>query len=114
MPFEIGEKHGRICVTVHGLDPSSPHVAYPLVDKMNRQIKEAYSAQNRPVVFDFLNLHFIDSYMISMLVQASRLTEPVKNAILISDSQILGVLKLIGIDRIFTLFTSEKEWLKSL
>lgn len=111
MEFSVKEKHDCIYVKVYGPDPWRPQTFYPLIDRLNDQIKDAYLQKNRCVVFDFQELNFVDSYMISMLVQTTRLTEPSKNVILVSDNQILAIITLIGIDQIFEIHESENAWL---
>ncbi len=112
MEFSLIEKHNSIHVKVYGPEPWRPQTFYPLIDRLGEQIKDAYIRNKRTVVFDFLGLNFIDSYMISMLVQTSRLTEPERNIILATDNQVLAIITLIGIDRIFSVYHSEKEWLQ--
>lgn len=114
MEFSVTEKHNSIYVKVFGPDPWRPQTFYPLIDRLNEQIKDAFLRRSRTVVFDFLELNFIDSYMISMLVQTSRLTEPKRNVLLVTDNQILAIITLIGIDKIYNLFGSVKDWLNKI
>ena len=111
MKFSIIEKNNSIYVKIHIKESSAPHSFFPLIDSLSTQIKDAYVQKKLPIVFDLLDLHLIDSYMISLLVQTFRLTAPEKNAILVSDTQVIDVLTLIGIDKMFDMFNSEEEWL---
>jgi len=113
MEFSVTEKHNSIYVKVYGPEPWRPQTFYPLIDRLNEQIKDSFLRNRRTIVFDFLELNFVDSYMISMLVQTSRLTEPKKNIILVTDNQVLSIITLIGIDKIYTVYHSEKEWLQA-
>lgn len=114
MEFSVTEKYKSIYVKVYGPEPWRPQTFYPLIDRLSEQIKDAYIRNRRSIVFDFLDLNFIDSYMISMLVQTSRLTEPKKNVLLVSDNQVNSIITLIGIDKIFHLFNSLDEWIKKI
>ncbi len=113
MEFSVKEKHGCIYVKVYGPEPWRPQTFHPLIDSLNDRIKDAYLQKNRTVVFDFLELNFIDSYMISMLVQTNRLTESKENVILVSDNQIFAIITLISIDQIFEIHESEQSWLNT-
>lgn len=111
MKFSIIEKNNSIYVRIHLKGSSAPHSFFPLIDSITKQIKDTYLQKKLPVVFDLLDLHLIDSYMISILVQIFRLTAPEKNTVLVSDTQVIDVLTLIGIDKMFDMFNSEEEWL---
>ena len=111
MKFNIIEKNNSIYVNIHLKGSSAPHSFFPLIDSITKQIKDTYLQKKLPVVFDLLDLHVIDSYMISILVQIFRLTAPEKNTVLVSDTQVIDVLTLIGIDKMFDMFNSEEEWL---
>ena len=111
MNFSITDKNNCIHVKVQIKEPTATHSFFPLVDSMSKEIKDVFLQKKLPVVFDLLELRLIDSYMISILVQIFRLTEPVQNAILASDQQVIDVLTLIGIDKMYDIFYSEEEWL---
>ena len=111
MEFSITEKNNSIYVKIHIKESLNSKSFFPLIDSMSKQIKDTYLQNNLPVVFNLLDLNTIDSYMISILVQTFRLTAPGKNAILVSDTQVVDVLTLIGIDKMFDMFNSEEEWL---
>ena len=111
MEFSVTEKNNWIYVKIQLTEALGPHSFFPLIDNMSRQIKDTFLQKKLPVLFDLLNLHVIDSYMISILVQTFRLTAPEKNAILVSDTQVIDVLTLIGIDKMFDMFNSEEELL---
>ena len=111
MEFTVTEKNEKIYVKVHITESLGPHSFFPLIDRMSQQIKDMYLQKKLPVVFDLLEVNLIDSYMISILVQTFRLTAPGKNVILVSNRQVIDVITLIGIDKMFDLFNSEEEWL---
>lgn len=111
MEFTVTEKHECIYVKMYSPEPWLPQTFYPLIDRINEQIKNLYIQKKHSVVFDFLDLSFIDSYMISMLVQTLRLTEPQRNVILVSDNQVYAIITLIGIDKIYHLYSTKEEWL---
>ena len=111
MEFSVTEKNSSIYVKVNITESLGPHSFFPLIDRMSQQIKDAYLQKKLPIVFNLLDIHLIDSYMISILVQTFRLTAPEKNALLVSDTQVIDVLTLIGIDKMFDMFNSEEEWL---
>ena len=111
MEFSVTEKNSSIYVNIHITEALGPHSFFPLIDRMSQQIKDTYLQKKLPIVFDLLDIHLIDSYMISILVQTFRLTAPEKNTVLVSDTQVIDVLTLIGIDKMFDMFNSEEEWL---
>jgi anti-anti-sigma factor len=111
MEFSITEKNTSIFVKIHITESLGPHSFFELMDNMSQQIKDVYQQKRLPVVFDLLEISLIDSYMISILVQTFRLTAPEKNVILVSDEQVIDVITLIGIDKMFDIYDSEEEWL---
>lgn len=111
MEFSVTEKNSSIYVKVHITESLGHHSFFPLIDRMSQQIKDTYIQKKLPVVFDLHDVNLIDSYIISILVQTFRLTAPKKNVILVSNQQVIDVINLIGIDKMFDIFNSEEEWL---
>ncbi len=112
MKFTVSIKEKSIYVKIHGPDPWKPQSFFPLIDRLFGRIKDVYEQHKYPVVFDFLDIHFIDSYMISMLVQTSRLTDPKKNSLIVSDKQVISIINILGINRMINIFSSKEKWLK--
>ncbi len=113
MEFSITEKNNCIYVKIHITESPGPHSFFELIDSLSQQIKDVYLQKRLPVAIDLLDVNLIDSYMISILVQTFRLTAPVKNIILVSNEQIIDVITLIGIDKMFDIYESEEEWLNN-
>lgn len=111
MEFSITEKNSSIFVKIYITESLGPHSFFELIDRMSQEIKDVYLQKRLPIVFDLLEVNLIDSYMISILVQTFRLTAPEKNVILVSNEQIIDVITLIGIDKMFDIYDSEEEWL---
>ena len=111
MEFSITEKNNSIYVKILISETLGPHSFCELMDKMNQRIKDEFQQKRLTVTFNLLEINLIDSYMISILVQTFRRTAPEKNVILVSDEQILDVITLIGIDKMFDIYDSEEEWL---
>jgi len=111
MEFSITEKNNCIYVKIHITESLGPHSFFAIMDRMSQEIRDVYLQKRIPVVFNLLEASLIDSYMISILVQTFRLTAPEKNVILVSNEQIIDVITLIGIDKMFDIYDSEEEWL---
>jgi anti-anti-sigma regulatory factor len=110
MKFIITEKNSSLYVKICKLKSASTHTFFPLVDSLMKEIKDAYNRKNLPVVFDLLDIKFIDSYLISILAQSTLVSKPRKNSILVSDKKIMDLLVFIGINKAFDIFESYEEW----
>ena len=107
---DISDKNGWIYVTVERPADWKLPTFFPLVDATFKKIKTEYEAQARKVVFDVSALEYIDSTMISLFLQAARLNEPQRNSIIVSNEHTHDLLCLLGIDKLFDLHASAKEW----
>lgn len=112
MDFSVTEKNNSIYVKILTPDPWRPQTFFPMIDQLNENIKQVYLKTHYPVTFDFLKLKFIDSYMISMLVQSARITAPQKNVLIVDDKQILSIVNLIGINKMYTVYKTIELWQK--
>ena len=110
MKFIITEKNNSLYVKICKPRSASTHTFFPLVDTLLKEIKDAYKRKNLPVVFDLLDIKFIDSYLISILAQSTLVSKPKTNSILVSDKKIIDLLIFIGINRVFDIFESYEEW----
>jgi len=110
MKFIITEKNSSLYVKICKPKSASTHTFFSLVDPLMKQLREEYGRKKLPVVFDLLDIKFIDSYLISILAQSTLMSKPGKNSLLASDKKILDLLILIGINRIFDVFESYEEW----
>lgn len=75
-----------------------------------KNISDTLREKNEVVILDLREIDFIDSYVISILVQISFINPDVKNTILASDNQVKSVLKLVGIEDIYNIFSSLEEY----
>ena len=110
MDFSIIEQNNCLYVTIHPGDAADPKSLFTMIDKMSHAIREMYLRKKLPVTFDLLAVSQIDTYLISLLVQIFRLTAPGKNILLASSRQVLDVIVMIGIDKMYTVYHSKKEW----
>ena len=113
MDFKISEKHNCIYVKLFGPEPWRLQDFYPMIDKMNIQINQMYQKKKGSIVFNFLELNFLDSNVISMLVQTSRMAESEKNFIIVTNKEIITLITPICIDKLFIICKTEEEWLNN-
>jgi len=110
MKFEVSEKPDGIRVWLSGPQPWQSQTFFPVIDHMLEQVRGFLAAEKRRIVFDFSSVNFIDSYMIAMLVQCSRFSDPMRNIMVAPDEQVRSILMMLGIDRMMDMYTSMDEW----
>jgi anti-anti-sigma factor len=110
---QISDKNGWIYVSAQRPADWKFPTFFALVDATFEKIQTAYEQKARKVVFDVSTLEYIDSTMISLFLQAARMTEPQRDAIIVANEYTRDLLSLLGIDKLFDIFNSQKEWLEA-
>ncbi|MBD3391325.1 MAG: STAS domain-containing protein [Chitinivibrionales bacterium] len=111
---EITEKNGWLYVSIERPADWKLPTFFPLVDATFKKIEENHERKPRRIVFDVSSLDFIDSTIVSLFLQAARMTTTAeKNAIVVSREHTRDLLCLLGIDKLFDLYQSEKEWMEA-
>ncbi len=113
MKFDVTEHVDGIHVWLSGPDPWQAQTFFPLIDRLLGQIREAIDREKKRVIFDFTALNFIDSYMISMLVQCSRYTDPLRNILIVPDEQVRSIVSLVGLEHMMNVYVSMDDWKSS-
>lgn len=110
MKFDVSEKPDGIRVWLAGPQPWQSQTFFPVIDHMLERVRAAIETKKQRIVFDFSSLNFIDSYMIAMLVQCTRFTDPLRNVMVAPDEQVRSILMMLGIDRMMDVYASVDEW----
>ncbi len=112
MNFEVTEKESYVLVWLAGPDPWQQQTFFPIIDRLLERVKDSLTGTggSKNIVFDFSSLNFIDSYMITMLVQCMRYTMPLRNVVIVPDNQIRSILSMLGIDTMMSIYLSFEEW----
>ncbi len=108
---EVTEKRGWIYVSIERPPDWKLPTFFPLVDAMFKKVKNSYDSQRRRILFDISRLEYMDSTMVSLFLQTARLSiESNKNAIIVAHKNTHDLLCLLGIEKLFDLYSSEQEW----
>ena len=110
MKFDVIEQPEYIRVWLSGPDPWQPQTFFPVIDKLLELIRESLENGRKKILFDFRDINFIDSYMISMLVSSCRFTNPERNVLIAPDEQVRSILQMLGIDRMIDVYETMEEW----
>jgi anti-anti-sigma regulatory factor len=114
MNLELLYKHGFIHINFKQPPQWKVHTFFPLVDSMYKQIKQEWDVTPATLVFNIVNIEYIDSTFISLIIQTTRLTHNQKNVIITPNPQAIDLLTLLGVDRFVDIFHTEEEWAASL
>jgi ABC-type transporter Mla MlaB component len=83
---------------------------FPLIDGMYGQVKLHYEKDPHKLAFDVSALDYIDSSMISLFIQSARLMKKEKPAIIVAHKEIMDMITLLGIDKIYDVYESYELW----
>jgi anti-anti-sigma regulatory factor len=90
------------------------HTFFQVIDRMYARIAEEYAAHGRRFCFDFSNLDYIESTLISLVIKSVRLTGERRNALIAPDDKCREMLSVLGIDAILTVYDSRDAWERAI
>jgi anti-anti-sigma regulatory factor len=114
MVDSITDRLGWIYVTMKKPADWKLPTFFSLVDGTFKKIEARYEESPRRIAFDLSGLDYMDSMLVSLFLHAARLTGEHKGALISSDEHLCDLVRLLGLDRLFDLFVSDKEWEMSL
>jgi anti-sigma B factor antagonist len=83
--------------------------------ELKRVLDEAIDAGGKDVVVDLTKTTFLDSTAISVLVEASKRLRPEGRVALVCvDQNLVKIFRITALDRLFPLFSSRDEAMRSL
>ncbi len=110
MSLYFTQSHGWSHVTVEQNSEWQLHNFFQIVDAMFAQIRDHFAAHDQPFVFDFSQLEYIDSTLITLLIQTARLTGDRRNALIVTEDKNREMLSILGVDKILDVFESRAAW----
>ena len=109
----VVEKKGWIYVDIQNAPEWGLPTFFLLVDEMFKRIRKVYEENPRRVVFDVLKLEYVDSTVVSLFLQSARMTVLDRNAIIVGKQHTRDLLHLLGMDKLFDMYATEKDWEKN-
>ena len=79
------------------------------MDALSNRVKTEYLAHPQPLVFDMSTLAYIDSQVVTILVQTIRLAPKEKIGLIATSPAIVDILELLGLDNLIQIFPSRAE-----